>query len=467
MADFTLRYDSATGQLVGEDSNGNEIPIPLNALEVSGSASIDGNVESFTAGHDDVRVPQVRNLTVEDWESGTLDTDVYSKATSDFDVQSGTTLEGSYSLRYQPGGVGDTHINSFNGLDTYPQPGDEFTVYFQSTDAGDDPKFYWCVQSSESVPYEQPSYSLSPNPRDEDITLATVKETNDADRTSIPFSNYLNETIRVEVVHAEDNSNITATAYVDSTDTELGTVSHSPTRSYTSGGISYYGFSENNDSAEMYYDGPFVKRREPEARANTAKGVTELGNEVVPSGAIQTGPMEVPADHPNYPMVNLPVTDDLAQGEQVGYHLAINQDKALTVEAEADGNGGVQNRQVMFEDDYDALPSDANVGRGPEGKYGDTLTFSAFLINDSELATLNGSYNWKVTAWADATYDNIYWEGLFNSANEEIIVLHDSGVNGQNQGYAPIVDANGNFLIRATNGMNNGFTGVCRAEIVR
>jgi len=89
----------------------------------------------------------------------------------------------------------------------------------------------------------------------------------------------------------------------------------------------------------------------------TRTGVTELGNEVVPSGSIQTGPIEVPADHPNYPMANLPVTDDLSAGEQVGYHLAINQDKALTLEAEADGNGGIQNANVSFENTQIADPA--------------------------------------------------------------------------------------------------------------
>jgi hypothetical protein len=125
---------------------------------------------------------------------------------------------------------------------------------------------------------------------------------------------------------------------------------------YDQGGVGIY--PRNKDTAfTQYFDSWTVTRREPEARANTQKGVTELGNEVVPSGGIQTGPMEVPPDHPNYPMVNLPVTDDLAQGTQVGYHLAINQDKALTVEAEADGNGGIQNANVSFENTQIADPA--------------------------------------------------------------------------------------------------------------
>jgi len=37
MTDFTLKYDGTAEQLVGEDPNGNKIPIPLESLDVSGS----------------------------------------------------------------------------------------------------------------------------------------------------------------------------------------------------------------------------------------------------------------------------------------------------------------------------------------------------------------------------------------------------------------------------------------------
>jgi len=37
MADFTLKYDGTADQLVGEDPNGNQIPIPLESLEMSGA----------------------------------------------------------------------------------------------------------------------------------------------------------------------------------------------------------------------------------------------------------------------------------------------------------------------------------------------------------------------------------------------------------------------------------------------
>ncbi len=40
MADFTLRYDSATEQLVGEDPNGNQTPVPFDAVETDKSVTV-------------------------------------------------------------------------------------------------------------------------------------------------------------------------------------------------------------------------------------------------------------------------------------------------------------------------------------------------------------------------------------------------------------------------------------------
>jgi len=345
MADFTLKYDSATGQLVGEDSNGNEIPIPLNALDVSGSASIDGNVESFTAGHDDVRVPQVRNLTVEDWESGTLDTGVWDKrGGSDVSVTSNVVADGDYSLELVTTGAADyRYVHSTDGLDTYPQAGDEFEAFVYFTDTDDYFKLEFCVQNFNEYFKQADGFSLPISPQ-----LGKTEIRSQSDSTIISnVSPPLNEFVRVNVsITLEGNVEV---SLYDSSENLLGSGSLSPPdgEKYKSGGFGVTVQNINTEST-IYFDMPTggLQRREPEARANTQKGVTELGNEVVPSGAIQTGPMEVPADHPNYPMVNLPVTDDLAQGEQVGYHLAINQDKALTVEAEADGNGGIQNKQI-------------------------------------------------------------------------------------------------------------------------
>jgi hypothetical protein len=55
----------------------------------------------------------------------------------------------------------------------------------------------------------------------------------------------------------------------------------------------------------------------------------------------------VPPVIPNQPEINLPVTDNAAQGDQVEYNLSIDNEKGLTVKAEADGNGGIQDQSIV------------------------------------------------------------------------------------------------------------------------
>jgi len=346
VADFKLRWDATEEQLIGEDPNGNEIAIPLNALDVSGSASIDGTVEPFEAGHDEVRVPQVRELTVEDWESGTLDTDVWDPFDNSLvSVQSSVVDSGEYALEILTQSDGKfSNIRSDGGLLSYPQKGDVFRTFVRGTDPSQRITVRFLTEKNNVnliVDYNS----------DQIITADDVGNVNTND---VGLSSYINEWLEVVAEIGTDGS-ISLTLFDSGGDT-IGSLPTQVTSDITD--IRFVN-TDRADTSQLtgYIGKTVIKRREPQARANTAKGVTERGNEVGPSGAIQTGPMEVPTDHPTYPLVNLPVTDDLSAGEQVGYHLAINQDKALTVEAEADGNGGIQNTQVSFENTQIADPA--------------------------------------------------------------------------------------------------------------
>jgi len=269
---------------------------------------------------------------------------VYGGDTADYSVQSSVVSAGSYALEATTNSnSGAVQLATTAGLDAYPQAGDTFSIDVRLTATEQVLQVYSLSQGDDFLDRNARLIVRS------DLNRIQIGE-NDTD---VDISSHLNEWLTVTVKIGLDGSLDMTLA--DSSDTVLGTVSGQT--ELRSGGIIYRFFTGNSETESGYFDNLTVKRREPEARANTAKGVTELGNEVVPSGAIQTGPMEVPADHPNYPMVNLPVTDDLAQGTQVGYHLAINQDKALTIEAEADGAGGIQNAHVSFENTQIADPA--------------------------------------------------------------------------------------------------------------
>jgi len=226
-------------------------------------------------------------------------------------------------------------------LSAYPQPGDVITFY----EYGDG--FIEFVINISDRPTASPRSCY----RYFSGKIQEFDEENNDSGVTGGVGRNANQWNEIEIEWGLDYQ-FTVRSYNASTGDLIGEVSGSPNQKFGVGGVQF-----RSDSGFSAVGQVEISRREPQARANTAKGVTELGNEVVPSGSIQTGPMEVPTDHPNYPTANLPVTDDLSAGEQVGYHLAINQDKALTLEAEADGNGGIQNAQVSFENTQIADPA--------------------------------------------------------------------------------------------------------------
>ncbi len=347
MADFTLRYDSATGQLVGEDSNGNEIPIPLNALDVSGSASIDGNVESFTAGHDEVDVPQVRNLTVEDWESGTLDTDVWRGATNQFTVQSNRANSGTYSVRGEAGSNGGARsTHSFSGLSAYPQAGDEFEFSFQLGTTDTTLRFSFGIK--------EPFFSTISDGYVFLIRNGSIRlqEVDSRSRTTLinPQSAFApaNEWITVNVKWGTDG--VFEIVEKDSTGSVIteGNNKDNPSELFKSGGVGLRVFDALGNQSSVYFDDLTVKRREPEARANTQKGVTELGNEVVPSGAIQTGPQTASTNAKRVVYQDAPVDSSATQGtESLLTMLQSGVNPAMYMERTMDGQGGAYAHQLQ------------------------------------------------------------------------------------------------------------------------
>jgi len=308
-----------------------------------------GTNQLKSVGHDDTDLPQSVERTVADFEGGTLPQDAVGN-TGNATVQSGTVLEGSYSLEISSSSTTSEFVGLKDDRDTLPQFGDQFTVYFYLTDTEDRSNFAFSVTDTSKVWFR--TTSLAIRVRADKNTLSIDEHVNgnrqNQNTSTADISNHINETLTADVTVTSDGV-VELTLY-DSVGSVLATETlSSGSKIPETGGVQYRIFNGIN-SPTAYFDGPFVTRREPEARAETKGGTTPLGNEVTPTGAMHTGPLEVPPDHPNYPVLNLPVTDDMAQGDQVGYHLAIDEQSALTVEAEADGNGGVQNRQVRSHD---------------------------------------------------------------------------------------------------------------------
>jgi len=62
---------------------------------------------------------------------------------------------------------------------------------------------------------------------------------------------------------------------------------------------------------------------------------------------IDAGPLEAPEDTFSQ-IINTPVTDDLNQGDKIGHTLAINNQTVFSVEAEADGSGGINRQRISI-----------------------------------------------------------------------------------------------------------------------
>ncbi|MFB6284571.1 MAG: hypothetical protein ABEK59_11710, partial [Halobacteria archaeon] len=108
----------------------------------TGSGSSPGNLSGLTidtdkgwsgyvitgVGHDSVRVPVSRDLTVADFEEGVLDTDVWSGDTGSYSVSTTHVKNGNYSLKGTSTG-GTEIIDAPSGLQHQFQKGDTGTYY--------------------------------------------------------------------------------------------------------------------------------------------------------------------------------------------------------------------------------------------------------------------------------------------------------------------------------------------------
>lgn len=459
--DFILKYDGTNEQLVGEDSNGNQIPIPLNALDVSGSASIDGTVEPFEAGHDDVRVPQVRELTVEDWESGTLDTDVWTVLGPSFSVQSSIVDSGQYALKSEKTNSGAASIASSSGLKSYPQSGDTFSVAFYLTDVDDKFRLGFGKQSDGEF---DDGYNIQV--RESVLKFTERPSINDSVTATLNLNSYLNEWLTLIVEWGADNQ-ITVSITDESGD-EINSVSHTISSDfYDSGSVGIYPRNQNR-AFTQYFGSWTVTRREPEARANTQKGVTELGNEVVPSGSMHTGPQTASTNATRAVYQNAPVNNQATQGTQSKLTmLQSGVTPAMYMERTMDGQGGAYGHQLQaplgrfsrksaqLGWDYGSLSDVPNYNTGQSGS-----SHSFSLVNDPREVQIDtstssdsefGGINSTVPVTTSLGAFRLTFEDVFFSQNDDknrfLVGLTDtdpSSIESSSDGNGIYVDIRGN-----------------------
>lgn len=309
-------------------------PGTLSGLTVDVDAK-DFDGATFTGvGHDDVDVPQVRELTVEDFERASLGDNYINFGK--FEIQSSVAFAGSRALRYNASSR--RGVNSNGGKAVYPQEGDRIVYYTYLTDADD---------VSRVRMFRSPGYEIAVDASSDALSTFTPADTG-GDFSVISGSMPLNEWLRVEVDYGIESGGLrdVECRLFDSADNLLTTLTDE-TDASGGGGITFDGGNNAGKTTTIYWDALQVERREPEAAANTQKGRTQAGNNLTPTGGATTGPLEAPeGQHPERPVINVPVPSDMSAGDKVGYTFAVGEDRVATVEAEADGSGGTQNLSV-------------------------------------------------------------------------------------------------------------------------
>ncbi|RDZ53111.1 hypothetical protein C5C07_15360 [Haloferax sp. Atlit-4N] len=297
-----------------------------------------GGYELTNVGKDGVKVPSSVDLTVEDWEEGTL-SDAWGGAASKATVQSSTVLNGTHDLQLDTDG-NIQQIVSLGGLESYIEKGDTFSTEFQLTDTGDFFRIVILAQEMSSGNAPNGCYFIDFRAGPNDVNLNYKDKSGnvqDLDTQPVPLSSNLNTPIAVNgyisksgELHVEASINGTTEAVAEGTQ-------QSP---FDSGGV---GFALNNDgsSSTAFVSDVTVTRRTRDYLTDTEKGPVELGGEVVrPKGALDAGPHEaVVSDRTVHG--HLRTDDAVSPGDDISlveWDAGVGQRRLA---AQADGEGGL------------------------------------------------------------------------------------------------------------------------------
>ena len=155
----------------------------------------------------------------------------YGGSTGLFDTTSSPVYEGSQALVNDGGSFGG--VNSTSGLDTYPERGDDVTVYFNNASGDNFVAFNLFSQAEVDNPDR---YSIGLSGVSGDLTLWKTEGGSIDTLDSSPPSSTTAGWYRVEI--STDSSTVSADLYDDSSDTHLASVSASDS-TFSSGGIGF------------------------------------------------------------------------------------------------------------------------------------------------------------------------------------------------------------------------------------
>lgn len=358
----TYVYDDTDGyELLAEDGGANAGDLSGLTIDTAkdwgGYEITNVTLNSVLTEHGEVDFPQSTAVSYADFEGeGVLED---WNETSTLSVVSGTTESGGQALEAKS-------LSDGNGLamervtGPTPQPGDTFTIPFYLTSTDDQVRLRFAQQHGESD-YLQ-GYEVRVLANDDTIELAERRPFNVFVDLSgdVDLSNRLTEWIYAHIAWPDDGSDWEITIE-DGTGTELASGTGSPNNEFDRGMIGLLVDSASANQTTIYTDGWEGSRPLGDHITDAESGPVALGGErVEPRGELHSGPIEAPENGESV-HTDLPVTDDAADGDDVGYAMQIDGEDAITVRGTADGNGGLKEASVGLEKDVGPVATDGDL----------------------------------------------------------------------------------------------------------
>jgi hypothetical protein len=399
------------------DNDGNVESIIHQAYHNRGS---DLHAESITDAESGLEVLEgtTVSLVTDDFERASLGSD-YVGDVSDAQIQSSVALEGSRSLKISRSSTGSSFV-SYAGGDV-PQFGDTFNLLFQQTDSEDVTELAVLASDLTLDPEDNTGLRILVKQNTDELELAEFVDGGNLGITekSVDLSSIVNGVAKLSVELGLDRS--VTVSLLDSTDTELVSVTTTVTDSLPESGAVQYKSANNTSAPTQYFDGPFITRRTTEETRERQRGSTET-SKLQTRGGVGAGPPTATPNQRRRVMHRHPVTTDATAGQRyVDAHM-VGGSPVAYLEGEFDGSGGTI---------YDYLQA----GLGP-------------------LTKVNANLSWDVDTLADTPF----WETTTTTGDTAEVIWPSGAVEIDVDG-----DSSGENLLFATTGVTQNRHGPWRA----
>jgi len=251
---------------------------------------------------------------------------------------------GSRSLEISPSSAGVSRVSRPPA--NTPQLGDSFIAKVRATSPGDSMALAILTADPQVRHSNGTGVRLFVRAEEDKIAIAQFVSGNvagfDDTDTAVPTG----ETLTVKSTLGIDRE--ISMTLLDSTETELATVTTTLDSRIPKSGAVQYEAQNFSTPPTQYFDGPFITRRLGEETRERQRGSTET-SKLQTRGGVGAGPRILPQNRAAEIMADAGITSALAAGTEVSYGLQLNGRKMLTIFGEADGSGGLQNPAVDFE----------------------------------------------------------------------------------------------------------------------